>query len=148
VLKSNGTAPFPLFLNRYSSLKGGAFGVAEIVTDCSPGRVARCSSVRGLPFDQAVEIQSLLCDLRDEVKDLRYNICQDNKLTDSFEYMQQCWFDPFFLADDQWRVTVMGFPDGDAAMLWSRNDCSRVCHRGSKQDARIPIVISYGCSRG
>jgi hypothetical protein len=98
VLKSNGTAPFPLFLNRYSSLKGGAFGVAEIVTDCSPGRVARCSSVRGLPFDQAVEIQSLLCDLRDEVKDLRYNICQDNKLPDSFEYMQQCWFDPFFLA--------------------------------------------------
>jgi hypothetical protein len=98
VLKGNGTAPFPLFLNRYSSLKGGAFGIAEIVTDCSPGRVARARSVRGLPFDQAVEIEAFLRDLRNEVTVLRYSICGNVELPDSFEYMQQCWFDPFFSA--------------------------------------------------
>jgi hypothetical protein len=103
VLKGNGTAPFPLYLNRYNRQKGGAFGVAEVATDCSPRHLAGVSSVKGLSFDEAINIQRLLFDLRNEVEDLRYNISQDEKFPDSFEYMQQCWFDPFFAAVSDMR---------------------------------------------
>lgn len=81
--------------------------IAEVVTRYTPRTTATKTGRRGMTLEEGQKIESMFKALRGKVTEipcyewegLRGPFgCKLGRLPDSFAYMEQCWFEPFYTA--------------------------------------------------